>query len=199
MKKILLILFSILMLGLLAGCGSSDAAPKQTSSDNGAEAAAAETKSNGKKILIAYFSHSGNTSQAAEQIHALTGGDIAELKTETPYPTSYNECTEIAKQERETNARPKLATKIGNINNYDVIFIGYPIWWYTAPMAVHTFLESHDLSGKTVIPFCTSGGSDISESLPAIQNLCPNSAILPGLTANNPNDIKPWLSKIGVL
>ena len=85
------------------------------------------------------------------------------------------------------------------MEDYDTLFIGYPIWWHTAPMAVYTFLESYDLSGKTVIPFCTSGGSDIEESMPAIQELCPDSNILEGLTANNLDDVEPWIESLGVL
>ncbi|WP_371380994.1 flavodoxin [Sporomusa aerivorans] len=208
MKKILTLLLSVLMLFSLTGCGNSTAAPnsspKQTvsfSDEKNTSAASNDKGSNksGKKILIAYFSHTGNTRKAANQIHELVGGDLVEIKTEKPYPTNYNECTDLAKQEKETNARPKLATKVTDMSSYDVIFVGYPIWWYTAPMAIHTFLEAYDLSGKTVIPFCTSGGSDVAESMGAIRSLCPNSTVLQGLTANNLNDIKPWLAKLGML
>lgn len=208
MKKILTLLLSILMLSSLTGCGNGNAAPnsslKQTAStsdDKNTSTASNDKVSNknGKKILIGYFSHTGNTRKTANQIHELVGGDIVEIKTETPYPTNYNECADLAKREKESNARPKLSTKVADMNSYDVIFVGYPIWWYTAPMAIHTFLESYDLSGKTVIPFCTSGGSDVAESMDAIKNLCPNSTVLQGLTANNLNDIKPWLSKLGML
>lgn len=207
MKKIMTLLLSALMLFSLTGCGNSDTAipnspPKQTTSSNDKNASVTSNEKvlnkNGKKILIAYFSHTGNTEKVATQIHKLVGGDIVEIKTETPYPSNYNECADIAKREKESNARPKLSTKVENMRSYDVIFVGYPIWWYTAPMAIHTFLESYDLTGKTVIPFCTSGGSDVAESMPAIKSLCPNSTVLQGLTANSLNDIKPWLSKLGM-
>lgn len=207
MKKILTLLLSGCMLFSLAGCGNSNAAVPNSSSQQTASvsnekntsANTTVTNKSGKKILIAYFSHTGNTRKAANQIHELVGGDIVEIKTETPYPTNYNECADLAKREKESNARPKLSTKVENMGSYDVIFVGYPIWWYTAPMAIHTFLESYDLAGKTVIPFCTSGGSDVAESMPAIKSLCPNSTVLQGLTANNLNDVKPWLSKLGML
>lgn len=207
MKKILTFFLSILMLFSLTGCGSqsaaSNGAPKQAAPDAEPKQTAATTAQNAKqsekKILVAYFSHTETTQKVANQIHALTGGDIVAIKTETPYPTSYQACTELAKREKETNARPRLSTKIENIDRYDVIFVGYPIWWYSAPMPIYTLLESHDLSGKTVIPFCTSGGSDIAESLPAIKALCPHSTVLPGLTANNSNAIKPWLDELGLL
>jgi flavodoxin/predicted small lipoprotein YifL len=207
MKKILTLLLSVLMIFSLTSCGNSNAtnsSPKQTASTsndkNTSVASSAKVSNNsGKKILIAYFSHTGNTQKAANQIHELVGGDIVEIKTETPYPTDYNKCADLAKQEKESNSRPKLSTKVADMNSYDVIFVGYPIWWYSAPMAIHTFLESYDLSGKTVIPFCTSGGSDVAESMGAIKSLCPNSTVLQGLTANNLSDIKPWLSKLGML
>lgn len=207
MKKLWPYLFSFLALFLLAGCASSNAAPESApkqatpAAKKSTPAATNDktTKQNGKKILIAYFSHSGNTKKVANQIHEFVGGDIVEIKTITPYPTNYNDCTEIVKREKEANARPHLSTKIEAMGDYDVVFIGYPIWWYTAPMAIHTFFESYDLSGKTVIPFCTSGGSDISESLPALKSLCPNSKLLPGLTANRLDAVKPWLSDIGML
>lgn len=85
------------------------------------------------------------------------------------------------------------------MDDYDVIFVGYPMWWHTAPMAIDTFLESYNLSGKTVVPFCTSASSDIEESMGAIRTLCPNSNILEGLTVDDTDDIEPWLKEIGVI
>ncbi|VBB08618.1 flavodoxin/nitric oxide synthase [Lucifera butyrica] len=211
MRKLFILALSSLMIFSLTACGSSNAANSASSQKQAAEtvtdkanSASAKTSevktanTKGKKILVAYFSQSGNTRRAAEQIHKLVGGDIVEVKTVTPYPTGYNECVEVAKKEKETNARPELSTKVDNMASYDVIFVGYPIWWHTAPMPIYTFLESYNLSGKTVIPFCTSGGSDISESMDAIKSLCPNSNILEGLTANDANKIEPWLTRIGM-
>lgn len=154
---------------------------------------------NGKKVLVAYFSWGGNTRKIANQIHDAVGGDIFEIRTVKPYPNEYKPTTEVAKKELTDNARPAIQGKIDNMADYDVIFIGYPIWWHTAPMAVYTFMESYNLSGKTVIPFCTSGGSDLIESMPAIKQLAPNSKILDGITANDSNDVLPWLKKIGMI
>jgi flavodoxin len=211
MKKLLLLALSSLMIFLLAACGNSNAvnsasSQKQatatvTDKDTSANAKTSTDKADntkGKKILVAYFSHSGNTRRAAEQIHNLVGGDIVEVKTVTPYPTGYNESVEVAKKEKETNARPELSTKVDNMASYDVIFIGCPIWWHTLPMPIYTFLESYNLSGKTIIPFCTSYSSDIAESMDAIKSLSPNATILEGLTANDPSKIEPWLSRIGM-
>ncbi|MCE5200925.1 MAG: flavodoxin [Synergistaceae bacterium] len=208
MRKLFILALSGLMIFSLTACGISNAADPASSQKQAETAADKDNTANdkevktmdtkGKKILVAYFSHSGNTKRAAEQIHRLVGGDIVEIKTVTPYPAGYNECIEVAKTEKETNARPELSTKVENMNSYDVVFVGYPIWWYTAPMPIYTFLGSYDLSGKTVIPFCTSGGSKITESMGAIKNLCPNSNILEGLTANDANKIEPWLTRIGM-
>lgn len=154
---------------------------------------------NGQKVLVAYFSWGGNTRTVANQIHETVGGDIFEIKTVKPYPTEYEPATKVGKKELEENARPALEGKVENMADYDVVFIGYPIWWHTAPMAVYTFMESQDLSGKTIIPFCTSGGSTLTESMPAIRQLAPNSKLVEGITANNSSDIVPWLKKIGML
>lgn len=118
----------------------------------------AQDASEAKKVLVAYFSWSGNTRVIAKQIQELTGGELFEIETTKPYPEVYRECTDYAKKEKEADARPKLKAKVGNIDDYDVIFVGYPNWWGTAPMAIWTFLESYDLSGKKVIPFVTHGG-----------------------------------------
>lgn len=111
----------------------------------------------------------------------------------------YEPTTKIAKTEVDENSRPKLKEMVSNMDDYDIIFIGYPIWWHTAPMAVYTFLESYDFSGKTVIPFCTSGGCDLEESMLAIESPVPNSKISDGITANVRSDVKPWLRRIGML
>lgn len=118
----------------------------------------AQKDSSGKKVLIAYFSRSGNTKAIANHIKNLTGGDLFEIEVAKPYPTEYRACTEVAKKEKETNARPELKTKVKNMEEYDLLFIGYPNWWGTMPMPILTFLESYKLDGKIVIPFCTHGG-----------------------------------------
>lgn len=111
-----------------------------------------------KKVLVAYFSWSGNTRIIANQIKEITGGELFEIQTAKRYPEEYRSCTEIAKREKEADTRPELKTKVKDMETYGIIFTGYPNWWGTAPMAIWTFLESYELSGKTVIPFCTHGG-----------------------------------------
>ncbi len=207
MKKLIAVLLSIVMLFGLSACGygasvtadmeeSGETAAEEDTSD---ETAVSENGVMASGILIAYFSKTGNTEEVANRIQELTGGDLFRIETAQPYPEDYTETTQIAQEELENNARPELTGEVENMEDYDTLFIGYPIWWHTAPMAVYTFLESYDLSGKTVIPFCTSGGSDIEESMPAIQELCPDSNILEGLTANNLDYVEPWIESLGVL
>lgn len=100
------------------------------------------------KVLVAYFSWSGNTEEMAAYIAEQTGGDLLEIQPETPYPTDYNECGDVALAERDNNERPAIANLPESVDEYDAILIGYPIWWHTAPMIIGTFLESYDLSGK---------------------------------------------------
>ena len=149
------------------------------------------------KILVAYFSWSGTTKQVAEQIGRETGGTLFEIQPETPYPTEYQACLDAASKEVAAKARPAIRPQVEQMDSYDVVFIGFPIWWYNAPMIVDTFLESYDFAGKTVIPFCTSGGSPIGVAMDKIRLHCPNSTVLDGLTANRTADIPAWIQKLG--
>jgi flavodoxin len=167
-----------------------------------------------KNMLIAYFSHSGNTREMAKLIQKQVGGDLFEITTIEAYPTDYKECVALARKENKTDARPALASEIKNIEAYDTIFIGYPLWVGTMPMALFTFLEKYDMSGKTIIPFCTYDGGRWGRSLDDIKKLCPNATILEGLAVagnvargvpsaqkirRSKNDIRQWLQKIGII
>jgi flavodoxin len=124
-----------------------------------------------KKVLVVYFSHSGNTREVANQIHEKVGGDILEIRPEEPYPRDYEAVKDRARQELKGNYRPKLKTKVANMEAYDVVFIGYPIWWGTMPMPIAAFLSEYDLSGKTIVPFCTHLGSGLGRSVTDIAKL----------------------------
>lgn len=154
------------------------------------------------RILIAYFSKTGNTEEVAQTIQSITGGDIFEISAADEYPASYQATVDRARTELDTNARPALASGVGNMQDYDVILLGYPIWWHTEPMIINTFLESYDLNGKLIIPFCTSGGSDISESIPDLTAIANGrgARIGSGLTANyaDADEIRSWLSENGI-
>ena len=150
-----------------------------------------------EKSLVVYFSRTGTTKAVAEEIQSLTGSDLVELKTVVPYPSSYDECLAQAQEERANNARPALSTTISNMSEYDTVYVGYPIWCYTAPMAIFTFLESYDFTGKTVIPFCTSGSSSITQSVTEIRSVCSGVTVLDGFRAGGSEMVEDWLTRTG--
>ncbi|HSK48473.1 MAG TPA: flavodoxin [Coriobacteriia bacterium] len=123
----------------------------------------------------------GNTEVAAKMIEATTGGDLLHLETVKEYPATYDKTTKVARKELRRNARPRIKDQQVSIDGYDTVFLGYPNWWGTAPMAVFTFLESHDFTGKTIIPFCTQEGSGLGHSEDEIRMACPGAEVLGGL------------------
>ena len=155
------------------------------------------------KVLVLYFSQSGNTEAVANFIHNAVGGDIIKLETETPYPSDYDELVDYAQEEQRENARPVLSTKIDNIDEYDTIFLGYPNWWGDMPMPIYTFLDEYDLSGKTIAPFITHGGSGLSGTPENIKEEEPNATVTEGLAVNGSNSrnsqstVNNWLTEIG--
>lgn len=158
-----------------------------------------------KKILVAYFSHSGNTRAVAYDICKKTDGEFFEIQTVKPYPTDYNTVVDQAKRELKADFRPELKSRLKNIKQYDVIFLGYPDWWDAYPQAVKVFLTQYDFSGKTIIPFCTHEGSEFGNSLSDLKKMCPKSKILQGLAINgskahNSSDqIELWLKKLKII
>lgn len=160
-----------------------------------------------QKTLVAYFSWSGNTTEIAKYIADKVGADTFEIVTEKEYPTVYQPCTEVAKAEKEANARPAIKGKVENFDQYDVIFIGCPVWWYTGPMAIFTFMESYSFEGKTVIPFCTAY-SGPSQTLKSIVDATPESEHKDGICIvtkelggkgldKKHTEVDSWLKKIG--
>ena len=133
--------------------------------------------SSDKKILVAYFSCSGVTVKAAKRLAEAAGADLYEIKPETPYTRDdlnwMNKKSRSSVEMNDPASRPAIAGKIENMDEYDVVFVGFPIWWYVAPTIINTFLESYDLSGKTIVPFATSGGSGISKAEKSLQAHCP--------------------------
>ncbi len=154
------------------------------------------------KTLIATFSRTGNTQKIADYIHDNIGGNMFTIKTVRQYSDDYDTILEQATQEKNSNARPELAAHVDNMDDYDTIFIGYPIWWGDTPMAIMSFLESYDFSSKRVIPFCTSGSSSPQTSFNRIKNTVPNAEVLsgfwtPGDNANNSAQaVKNWLDSL---
>ncbi|MBQ9697153.1 MAG: hypothetical protein IJV46_01265 [Acidaminococcaceae bacterium] len=225
MKRILVFLTTVFMLAaLVGGCGGGEkkaekpAAKPTVTETKKAEAAPAPT-AGGKKILVAYFSRTGeeynvgvitkgNTAVVADAIAEITGADKFEIKTVKAYPQAYRETTEIAKKEKESNVRPEIVGKPENLKDYDTVFLGYPIWWSDLPMAVYTFLESNDFNGKTIVPFCTSAGSYMTGKESGIAEHAKGATVLnkglglPGrMSQEDPKAVKAevekWLKEIG--
>jgi flavodoxin len=136
------------------------------------------------KVLIAYYSQSGNTKAVAEQIQARFGGDLFEITPETPYPAGETETIGIVELQRQENILPELTAGVENINDYDVVFLGTPIWFGTASLPVLSFVESHDFAGKTVIPFYTCGGGDAGTYVADITPHLEGATILPAFGNN---------------
>lgn len=162
-----------------------------------------DTPSGDSKILVAYFSWGGTTQRMAEEIVRQTGADIFRIEPVVPYPTEYTPCTEVAREEKDNNARPAIAGEVENWSDYDTVFIGCPVWWWTTPMIICTFAESYDFEGKTVVPFCTYASTYRDETLARIVELTPDAEHLTGegLTSGriNEQNISSWLNEIGII
>jgi len=186
-----------------SGDTSEDKKTGTDTSDSNEEPKAEDSVENGK-ILVAYFSHSGNTKKIAEEIQGKTGADLFEIKTVNEYSDDYNTVLDEAKAEQNDKARPELSEKVKDMAQYRTVIIGYPIWWGDMPMAVYSFLDEYDLSGKTVLPFCTHGGSGLSETDKNIRNEEKDAKVTDGLAISDSSlddadgDIDQWLKSNGV-
>ena len=234
MKKTLTIALALAMLLALCACGAeSPAAPQASAAQKtgtaGAQAPAAPAESaettpsqtadseSGSRVLVVYFSRTGenytvgtigtgNTAIVGDLIAESVGADAFEIIPVTPYPDSYDECLEVATQEQRSNARPEYVGEVEGWEEYDTVFFGYPIWWGDLPMIAYTFLENHDWSGKTVIPFNTHEGSGQSGTQRTIEGLCSGATVLDGLairgnTAQNDSaatqkSVTDWLDRM---
>lgn len=228
MKRIFSLILVCMMTFSLAGCSAGDSRAAESSAamesgvgrENGAvseSSAAAENDTVAENslaaetselpageasadTLIIYFSCTGNTKAAAEEIQRQTGADIFEIVPEIPYTAedlNYNDDDSRANQEQsDDSARPAISGSIDNFDSYEIVFVGYPIWWGTLPKIVNTLLDTYDFSGKTVIPFCTSGGSGIGTSVSAIREAEPEASVLDGLRVGDTSDIAGWLEEV---
>ena len=208
-KRILLSAIGLLTMALIfAGCGNDSAAKQNSAAVRPTAQSSVETKNTvqeganglkGKKILIAYFSHTNHTREFAEEIQKNIGGNLFAIEPLKSYPTSHDAVVAQAKTEVESGYTPQLKQDI-DTSQYDVILIGTPIWWYTFAPPVRTFLASHDLSGKVIIPFSTHKGSELSGIDRKISELQPNAKILKGhaiwddQAKSKSAEIKEWLA-----
>jgi len=171
---------------------------------SGSSADGEQTEPTEGRTLVVYFSWSGNTEEMASYLADQVDGDLLEIEPKTAYPTDYNECGDVAKIERDENARPEIANLPDSIGEYDTILVGYPIWWHTAPMIIGTFLESYDLTGKEVYPFTQSASMDteqFEQSISFVREAASDANVHNGLFAR-PSDtdaIDAYLSENGLV
>ena len=197
--------------------------PSEAPAGSSALEDSSETGENGG-VLIAYFSWAenavleegvdavtspsvsdpGNVQQLAGWIQEETGGELFEIAPATPYTEDYNTLLDVAQQEQADNARPELASQVENWDSYSTVFVGYPDWWSDAPMLIYSFLEFYDWEGKTLIPFCTSGGSGFGRSLDNLPASAPGATILEGFHVNGSSvdgaaeNVAAWLDGLGL-
>lgn len=229
MKKVFSILMVLTLLFSLAACSNnttneessspvqqsskqSSTPAKESNSQNDSSELAESSEPNassvptetGSKSLVVYFSWSGNTENVAKSIQSQTDSDIFEIVPTTPYSDDYDAVVDLAQEEQQNNARPAISGNIENIEQYDVIYVGFPNWWGDMPMILYTFFDTYDLSGKTVALFCTSGGSGLSGTVNEVKSLEPNATVTEGLhigsgSSSNPdNAVSEWLNDIGL-
>lgn len=218
-KSILLLTLMLALSFVLAACGNSNS-PVETSfaadetetvpetlqteeptedvsEEPTEEPETAETDANGGNVLIAYFSHTGNTEEAAQMIAEYTGGDLAEIQR----AEEYGDLQEEAEAEILDGVHPEISVSVDSIEGYDTIFVGYPIWWGEAPRIVSTFVESYDFSGKTIVPFCTSGGSGIGFSASNLEQLTSGANWLEGQRLNGSDSqdtVMEWVNSLNL-
>ncbi|WP_419169372.1 flavodoxin [Negativibacillus massiliensis] len=157
------------------------------------------------KKLVAYFSASGTTKKAAEHLAKAASADLFEIKPAVPYSRAdldwTNKKSRSSIEMQNPDSRPAIAEQLSNIEDYDTIFIGFPIWWYVAPTIIDTFLESYDFSGKTIIPFATSGGSGMGKTVEVLQALCPTANWKDSKMLNHISntELQNWLRDLSIL
>lgn len=205
-------------------------APAQVESTGTSETVpSAEPAASGSKTLVVWFSRVGvtpfedgvdasssasinvrdsqlvgNMQYLAEFIAEETGGEMFQIITEKEYPVEYRDTTDLAKEEQNNDERPALSSHVENMDQYDVIFLGFPNWWGTLPQAVMTFLEEYDFTGKTIVPFCSHGGSRLGRGPQDIATLCPGAELLDGLAVSGSAvsgaraDVQEWLNGLNL-
>lgn len=222
MKKYLSVILGIILTACLVACGSSnkdfvnddkqEVINNQEASDTEEQEISVENKQtemdadseqeNEEKLAVVYFSGTGNTREVADLLAKETDADIFEIIPKNMYTSddlNYNDDNCRANQEKnDESARPAISNDLSAVSEYDVIYLGYPIWWGTAPRIIQTFIDSYDISGATVYMFCTSGGSGIEKSISDLQQLYPDINIVDGKRLNDATetDIREWIESL---
>ena len=207
LSKIIVLIFSSLLIFCLSACASENSADNNSSQSTQQTASVQDTTADKShtKILIAYFSCTGNTENAAKQIASAKGGDLYAIQPAQPYTADdlrYNDdTTRATKEQHDTSARPAISGTVDNFQQYDVVFVGYPIWWDQAPRVINTFMESYDFSGKKIIPFCTSGGSGIENSVNQLKSVYGNITWLDGKRLGggvSQDEVDNWIDSLNI-
>ena len=230
MKKFYQILLAICLGVCFTGCGKAENTQREKRAiDTVADQSAKDASESKSKILIAYFtradnikvdpdvdatssasinskgsSYEGNLAIMADYIKEATGGDTFSILTTEYYPTKYRDSTDTAKEEQNNDARPELSNHVENMEDYNIIFLGYPNWWGGLPMPIYTFLEEYDFSGKTIIPFASHEGSGLGNGPSEISEICPEAQIMDGFAARGTEvssskaDIEKWINSLNL-
>lgn len=227
MKKQMKSIFAITLCGILfCSCGAKKKDVTVDDNQKNVQIEIQKTVKRGNgKVLVAYFTVPetdgvdassgasrvvtdgkilGNTQYVASVISKATNGDLFEIKTVAKYPGSHQAIIDAAKKEQDDNARPQLTAHVKNMKDYDVVFVGFPNWWYDMPMPLYSFFDEYDFSGKTVIPFCTHGGSRFSDAVKTIRTLEKHATVLDGYAVarervpESEKGILKWLKRIGM-
>lgn len=202
-KKILFLLVWLML--AITGCSADEPQAELPNTPPEEKPEEPLEPSGDKKVLVVYFSHTGNTRTIAGYIHETVKSDLVEIKTVDTYTDDYDALLAQVRKEVAAEYCPPLSTTVENISSYDIIFIGYPIWVETAAPPVRSFLTTHDLAGKTVVPFCTSGTSSAEASYRLVRSLCPQSEVLEGIqirrgTYDTAYDrVMAWLQKLNIV
>lgn len=206
MKKIFTPLYAALLLLPFTACnnntGDTAKLAEPATPPTPAVEAKTEPKAESGAILVTYFSKTGNTKAVAEMIAKNTGGTIHQIEPEVAYPEDYQASVDVARKEKDTNARPKLKASDLDMTKYGTVFVGYPNWWSSMPMPMFTFLESYDFTGKQVVPFCTHGGGGAGTGFADIQKSAKGATLLDGIAilgknaAESEDTVKEWLAKL---
>lgn len=210
MKRICMLALSLFMLLCMAGCGSSDTSDSGQRESGGKTSAPAQMADRPQtetgKTLVVYFSCTGNTKRAAQYVSDILGADLYEITPEVPYTSNdlnyHDETTRATVEQKDSSARPAIVGDVANFDQYNTVVLAFPIWWGQEPRILDTFMESHDLVGKTIVPMCTSNSSDMGSSADYLKALTKGSAKwLKGkrFPVNvTKEDINSWLNDIGL-
>ena len=209
MKKIIALLTAVVFILALAGCAAGNNAGQTETETKAVETKAAQTpktvssdtESSGKTLVV-YFSATGTTKGVAEQIASIANADIYEITAAQPYSSDYLNWNDSGSrttiEQNDKTVRPVIGSEQANLDGYDTIFIGYPIWWGEEPRIMDTFVESYDFTGKTMIPFCTSGGSGIGASGDNLKANAGTGNWLEGERLSSSSDIEGWIKGLNL-